>query len=82
MNDFVDIEQIRYELNEKVIELLKQKRSDKGISQYMLGKIAGIDPGHVARIETGEKKHFTFGILAKLFIALDVKFAEIDELIN
>ena len=81
-NDFEDIQQSRYEINEMVTQLLKQRRLEKGISMGLLSKLAGIDQGHISRIESGVKKHYTFGILAKLFVALDIRFSEIDKLLE
>lgn len=81
-NNFDDIKQSRFEINEMVTQLLRQRRREKGISMTVLGKMAGINQGHISKIESGDRKQYTFGVLAKLFMALEIKFAEIDELLE
>lgn len=78
--NYVDIKESETELVEKVAQLIKSRREELGVSQVMLSKLSGVDRAYISRLERGMKPGFTFGIIAKLFTALQIKFAEIDSL--
>ena len=78
--DYVEIQQSETEIVQKVSALIKNRREELGVSQVMLSKLSGIDRAYISRLERGMKPGFTFGIIAKLFTALKIKFKEIDNL--
>lgn len=77
-----EIVQSRFEITENVVEMMRQRRKAKGISQVLLSKISNVDQAHISRIERLERRDVTFSILAKLFFALEIKFAEIDDIVD
>lgn len=63
----------RERIGKRIAELRKQK----GLSQAKLAELAGIDPGHIARIELG-RYSTGIDILAKIGYALDCRIDFID----
>ena len=63
----------RERIGKRIAELRKQK----GLSQAKLAELAGIDPGHIARIELG-RYSTGIDILAKIGYALDCRIDIID----
>ena len=64
----------------KVAELIKQQRLKQNITQTQLSEISGVEQSYISKLELGKKPGYTFGIVAKLFTALKIKFSEIDDL--
>ena len=55
---------------------LKELRTKKGITQYQLAEMAGIDPKHMSHIETG-RSFPKADLIEKLALALDVDYSEL-----
>lgn len=64
----------------KVAELIRKRREESGLNQVELSKLSGVDQAYISRIERGMKPGFTFGIIAKLFTAMNISWSELDEL--
>ena len=50
--------------------ILKNKRSDKGLTQNELAALSGVTQSMISKIEKGELENITIGILRKLAKAL------------
>lgn len=55
---------------------LKELRSKKGITQYQLAEIVGIDPKHMSHIETG-RSFPKADLIEKFAEALDVEYTKL-----
>ena len=55
---------------------LKELRTKKGITQYQLAEMAGVDPKHMSHIETG-RSFPKADLIEKLALALDVDYSEL-----
>jgi len=55
-------------------EKLKELRKQRDLNPYQLGKLSGVDPGYISRIESGEIKEPKSGVTSRLTRALGVKF--------
>lgn len=78
--NFLETKESEGELVQKVASLIRSRREELNISQSLLSEMTGIQRAYVSRLENGRRPGLTFGIVAKLFTALNIKFAEIDEL--
>jgi len=78
--DYLEIKEAETELVQKVAALIKRRREELGIGQVLLSKLSGVDRANISRIERGKRPGLTFGIVVKLFTALKINFAEIDDL--
>jgi len=77
---FIDIKRSREEMLNKVANFIKTRRTELGISQDLLSEMSGVERAYISRLERGKKPGFTFGIIIKLFKALNIKWAELDKL--
>lgn len=64
----------------KVGKLIKQYREEQNLTQTQLSDLSGVEQSYISKLELGKKPGYTFGIVAKLFTALKIKFSEIDDL--
>jgi transcriptional regulator with XRE-family HTH domain len=64
----------RERIGKRIAELRKQK----GLSQAKLAELAGIDPGHIARIELG-RYSTGIDILARIGQALNCRIDFVEE---
>ncbi len=55
---------------------IKELRNKKGITQYQLAEMAGIDPKHMSHIETG-RSFPKADLIEKFAIALDIDYTEL-----
>ena len=55
---------------------IKEIRNKKGITQYRLAEIAGIDPKHMSHIETG-RSFPKADLIEKFAAALDIDYTEL-----
>tara|TARA_B100001179_G_C18288271_1_gene274155 strand:- start:304 stop:552 length:249 start_codon:yes stop_codon:yes gene_type:complete len=78
--NYVEIKESKTEYMQKVAALIKARREELGVSQLTLSMLSGVDQGHISRFERGAKEGTSFGLIIKLFKALKIKFAEIDDL--
>lgn len=62
---------------ERIGKRIAELRKRRGLSQAKLAELAGIDPGHIARIELG-RYSTGIDILAKIGYALDYRIDFID----
>lgn len=62
---------------ERIGKRIAELRKRRGLSQAKLAELAGIDPGHIARIELG-RYSTGIDILAKIGYALDCRIDFID----
>ena len=63
----------------KAINLVQQRRKELSISQVQLSKLSGVDQAYKSRIERGIRPNCSFGMIEKLFKALNIKWSELDE---
>ena len=78
--DYLDIKEAETELVQKVAALIRRRREELGMGQALLSKLSGVERAYISRLERGKRPGFTFGIIVKLFTALKIDFATIDEL--
>jgi transcriptional regulator with XRE-family HTH domain len=78
--DNLEIKENEMDLVQKVAALMKTRREELEMSQALLSKLSGVEKAYVSRLERGKIVGFTFGIIVKLFTALKIDFAEIDDL--
>tara|TARA_B100001146_G_scaffold221179_1_gene231118 strand:- start:311 stop:559 length:249 start_codon:yes stop_codon:yes gene_type:complete len=78
--NYVEIKESETEIVQKVAALIRNKRQGMGVSQMLLSEISGVEQSYISKLELGKKPGYTFGIVAKLFTALKIKFSEIDDL--
>jgi transcriptional regulator with XRE-family HTH domain len=76
----VKIKESQTELVQKVAALIKERRLELEMHQSLLSKLSGVEVAYISRLERGLRPGFTFGIVAKLFTALKIDFAEVDKL--
>jgi transcriptional regulator with XRE-family HTH domain len=50
------------------------------MGQVLLSQLSGVERGNISRLERGKRPGLTFLIVVKLFTALKINFAEIDDL--
>ena len=55
---------------------IKELRNKKGITQYQLAEMTGIDPKHMSHIETG-RSFPKADLIEKFAIALDIDYTEL-----
>lgn len=55
---------------------IKELRNKKGITQYQLAEMIGIDPKHMSHIETG-RSFPKADLIEKFAIALDIDYTEL-----
>ena len=60
-------------------EQIKQARNAKSLTILQLWAASGVQPATISRIETGTTPNPSFATIAKLFRALDLPLATIDD---
>jgi transcriptional regulator with XRE-family HTH domain len=78
--DNLEIKENEMDLVQKVAALIKRRREELGIGQALLSKLSGVERANISRIERGKRPGVTFVIVVKLFTALKIDFAAIDDL--
>ncbi|GAA0757685.1 helix-turn-helix domain-containing protein [Psychroflexus lacisalsi] len=78
--DYLEIKEAETELVQKVAALIRIRREELGMGQVLLSKLSGVERANISRIERGKRPGLTFGIVVKLFTALKIDFAAIDDL--
>ncbi len=63
----------------KLIEIIKNKRIEKGLSMRKLGVEAGVSHTEISKIENGIRPTFSFYILAKICEVLDIDIVNLME---
>ena len=69
------------QLQQKIGEKIKQIREIKGITQQDLAAACNFEKSNMSRIEAG-KTNFTISTLYKISMALDVKLAELVDVLG
>ncbi|RXG21039.1 helix-turn-helix domain-containing protein [Leeuwenhoekiella aequorea] len=64
----------------KVGKLIKQHREEQNMTQTDLSKLSGVEKSSISRIESGEYLEFQLKTIVKLFVALKIPFATLDDL--
>jgi len=78
--EYSEIEKNDTDLVQKVAALIRTRREELGMGQVLLSQLSGVERGNISRLERGKRPGLTFGIIVKLFTALKIDFAEIDDL--
>ena len=78
--DNLEIKENEIDLVQKVAALMRTRREELGMSLSLLSKLSGVGKANISRLERGKRPGLTFGIIVKLFTALKIDFAEIDDL--
>jgi transcriptional regulator with XRE-family HTH domain len=78
--DNLEIKENEIDLVQKVAALIKTRREELGMGQVLLSQLSGVERGNISRLERGKRPGLTFLIVVKLFTALKINFAEIDDL--
>ena len=60
--------------SQKLAAQIKKIRNEKGITQEMLARMAGLSAGHVIRLESRRKTNPTIETLKKISKALGISF--------
>jgi len=69
----VKFEQHDPEITLAVINMLKKRRKEIGLSQAMLGVLTGLDSGHIGKIETFKRKEMSIETFFKLLNGLNIE---------
>jgi|GEM_PF-1952980 transcriptional regulator with XRE-family HTH domain len=78
--EYLEIEKNDTDLVQKVAALIRTRRDELGMSLSLLSKLSGVERANISRLERGKRPGLTFLIVVKLFTALKIDFAEIDNL--
>jgi len=78
--DYLEIKEAETDLVQKVAALIRTRREELGMSLSLLSKLSGVGKANISRLERGKRPGLTFGIIVKLFTALKIDFAAIDDL--
>ena len=68
------------EIIKKIIELIKKKRLESKMSQSQLSRMSGVDQAYISRLEREQKPGVSLEMASRLMRALNIKWAELDEL--
>ena len=78
--EYLEIKENDTDLVQKVAALIRTRREELGMSLSLLSKLSGVERANISRIERGKRPGVTFVIVVKLFTALKIDFAAIDDL--
>jgi transcriptional regulator with XRE-family HTH domain len=73
MKDRIRFQQHDPEITLRIIDMLRERREEIGLSRIMLAAITGVDPSHIGKIERLERKEMSVNTFFKMLNGLNIK---------
>ena len=73
MKDKLKFEQHDPEITLRIIDMLRERREEIGLTRPMLAAITGVDPSHIGKIERLERKEMSVNTFFKILNGLNIE---------